>query len=207
MVKEGGRIIWLEDPSQDLYRRWDTNWTDWVKMSSPINYRSPQRLVNLMNALELTPDELEAGNGYAGMVPEIYTYEDGAVLEATECAVNDLIVEGYAPEAIAVLSFRGVSSSSLFSNNISSIAGLPVRRSLGYDNKGSPIWSDGKLFLDTLFRFKGQCADVVVLTEIDFDQWDENVKRRLFVGLSRARLMASLVVTERAGALIDEKLG
>ena len=207
MVKPGGRIIWLEDPSQDLYKRWDTNWEDWVKLSSPVNYRSPQRLVNLMNALELTPDELEAGNGYAGMVPEIYTYEDGAVLEATECAVNDLIAEGYAPEAIAVLSFRGVASSALFSKEISSISGIPLKKSLGYSDNGQLTWSDGRLFLDTLFRFKGQCADAVVLTEIDFEQWDENIKKRLFVGLSRARLMASLVVTERAGALIDEKLG
>lgn len=207
MVKDSGRIIWLEDPSQDLYKRWDTDWADWVKISSPINYRSPQRIVNLMNALELTPEELESGNSYAGMVPEIYSYEDGTVLEATECAVSDLIAEGYSPDAIAVLSFRGISSSKLFSREITSISGLPIKKSLGYDDKGVPLWSDGTLFLDTLFRFKGQCADAVVLTEIDFDAWDENIKKRLFVGLSRARLMASLVVTERAGALIDEKLG
>jgi hypothetical protein len=207
IIKDGGRIIWLEDPSQDLYKRWDTDWADWVKISSPINYRSPQRIVNLMNALELTPEELESGNGYAGMVPEIYTYEDGAVLEATECAVNDLIAEGYAPEAIAVLSFKGLSSSSLFSNEITTISGLSIKRSLGYDDNGHPIWSNGKLFLDTLFRFKGQCADAVVLTDIDFEDWNDNIRRRLFVGLSRARLMASLVVTERASKLIDEKLG
>lgn len=206
MVKDSGRIIWLEDPSQDLYKRWDTDWADWVKISSPINYRSPQRIVNLMNALELTPEELVSGNGYAGMVPEIYSYEDGAVFEATECAVNDLIAEGYAPEAIAVLSFRGVASSALFSKEISSISGIPLKKSLGYSDNGQLTWSDGRLFLDTLFRFKGQCADAVVLTEIDFEQWDENIKKRLFVGLSRARLMASLVVTERAGALIDEKI-
>jgi len=206
MVKEGGRIIWLEDPSQDLYKRWDTDWAGWVKITSPINYRSPQRLVNLMNALELTSEKLESGNGYSGMVPEIYTYDEGAVLEATECAVNDLIAEGYAPEAIAILSFRGLSSSSLFANEISSISGLPIKKSLGYDARGISIWSNGRLFMDTLFRFKGQCADAVVLTEIDFDAWDENIKKRLFVGLSRARLMASLVVTKRASMLIDQKL-
>lgn len=204
MVKNNGRIIWLEDPSQDLYKRWDTDWSDWVKITSPINYRSPQRLVNLMNALALTHEKIEAGNGYSGMVPEIYTYEDSAVIEATEQAVKDLINEGYAPESIAVLSFRGVSSSRLLAGDISKLAGLTLRKFIGYSKKGTPIWTEGKLFIDSLFRFKGQCADAIVLTEIDFESWDENVKRRLFVGLTRARLMASLVVTDRVERLIDE---
>ena len=206
MVKEGGRIIWLEDPSQDLYKRWDTNWTGWVKLTSPINYRSPQRLVNLMNALQLTSDPLESGNGFAGMIPEIYTYEVGSVNEATECAVLDLLKEGYAPESIAVLSFRGMANSTLLSGDVKTLADLKIKKFVGYDSKGSAIWSDGQLFVDTLFRFKGQCADAVILTEIDFDEWTDDIKKRLFVGLSRARLMASMVVTERAGELLDQKL-
>lgn len=206
MVKEGGRIIWLEDPSQDLYKRWDTNWTGWVKLTSPINYRSPQRLVNLMNALQLTSEPLESGNGFAGMIPEIYTYEVGSVNEATECAVLDLLKEGYAPESIAVLSFRGMANSALLSGDVKTLADLQIKKFIGYDSKGLVIWSDGQLFVDTLFRFKGQCADAVILTEIDFDEWTDDIKKRLFVGLSRARLMASLVVTERVGSLMDQKL-
>jgi hypothetical protein len=207
MVKEDGRIIWLEDPSQDLYGRWQTNLPDWVKISSPTNYRSPQRLVNLMNALELTDDLLEAGNGYVGMIPNIEPYQDGMEIEATENAIKDLIADGYAPESIAVLSYRGVATSKLLSSDVTKLAGLGVRKFTGYDAQGNATWSDGEIFVDTLFRFKGQCADAIVLTEIDFDEWTENVKRRLFVGISRARLAVSLVLTERASQLIDEKLG
>ena len=207
MVKDDGRIIWLEDPSQDLYGRWQTNWSGWVKLSSPINYRSPQRLVNLMNALELTDDHLEAGNGYAGMIPNIEPYQEGMEVEATESAIKDLIADGYAPESIAVLSFRGFANSKVLSSEAVELAGLKVKKFTGYDNHGSATWSDGQIFVDTLFRFKGQCADAIVLTEIDFDEWTENIKRRLFVGLSRARLSASLVLTEKASELIDLKLG
>ena len=207
MVKEDGRIIWLEDPSQDLYGRWQTNWPDWVKISSPINYRSPQRLVNLMNALELTTENLQTGNGYAGMIPNIEPYQDGLEIEATENAIKDLIAEGYDPDSIAVLSYRGVATSKLLSSNVSELAGFKVKKFSGYDDKGNAIWIDGEIFVDTLFRFKGQCADAIVLTEIDFDEWTENVKRRLFVGISRARLAVSLVLTEKASLLIDEKLG
>jgi hypothetical protein len=206
MVKDDGRIIWLEDPSQDLYGRWQTNWPEWVKISSPINYRSPQRLVNLMNALELTNDHLQAGNGYAGMIPNIEPYQDGMEIEATENAIKDLIADGYAPESIAVLSYRGVATSKVLSSGITKLAGLSVKKFTGYDSQGNATWSDGKIFVDTLFRFKGQCADAIVLTEIDFDEWTENVKRRLFVGLSRARLVVSLVLTEKASELIDQKL-
>ncbi len=191
MVKEDGRIVWLEDPSQDLYGRWQTNWPDWVKISSPTNFRSPQRLVNLMNALELTGEHLEAGNGYAGMIPNIEPYQDGMEIEATENAIKDLIADGYAPESIAVLSYRGFASSKLLSGGVNTLAGLGVKKFIGYDNKGNATWSNGEVFVDTLFRFKGQCADAIVLTEIDFDQWTENVKRRLFVGISRARLTVS----------------
>ena len=207
MVKEDGRIIWLEDPSQDLYGRWQTNWPVWVKIFSPTNYRSPQRLVNLMNALELTDDHLEAGNGYAGMIPNIEAYQEGLEVEATENAISDLIAEGYDPNSIAVLSYRGVVTSKLLSSNVTELAGFKVKKFSGYDGQGNAIWIDGELFVDTLFRFKGQCADAIVLTEIDFDEWTENVRRRLFVGISRARLAVSLVLTEKASHLIDEKLG
>ena len=207
MVKEDGRIIWLEDPSQDLYGRWQTNWPAWVKIFSPTNYRSPQRLVNLMNALELTDDHLEAGNGYAGMIPNIEAYQEGLEVEATENAISDLIAEGYDPNSIAVLSYRGVVTSKLLSSNVTELAGFKVKKFSGYDGQGNAIWIDGELFVDTLFRFKGQCADAIVLTEIDFDEWTENVRRRLFVGISRARLAVSLVLTEKASHLIDEKLG
>ena len=207
MVKADGRVIWLEDPSQDLYGRWSTSWPDWVKITSPINYRSPQRIVNLINALELTDEHLEAGNGYAGMIPNIDPYQTGMEIEATENAVNDLIAEGYSPESIAVLSFRGVTSSQLLKDEVVDLAGLKIKKFIGYSEGGKAQWSEGRLFVDTLFRFKGQCADAVVLTEIDFEEWNNEVKKRLFVGLSRARLMASLVVSERVSSLIDQQLG
>jgi len=206
MVKEGGRTIWLEDPAQDLYGRWHTDWKDWVKITSPTNYRSPQRLVNLMNALELTDEYLESGNGYAGMIPDIVPYQQGMEIEATASAVKDFITEGFAPASIAVLSFKGMTSSKLLSGGVTELNGLQIKRFLGYDDKGHASWRDGQIFVDTLFRFKGQCADAVVLTEIDFDEWTDNAKRRLFVGISRARLMVSLVVTERVAELFDAKL-
>lgn len=207
MVKDGGRITWLEDPSQDIYHRWNTDWPDWVKITSPLNYRSPRRMVDLMNVLELTPEMMEAGNAYPGMMPDICPYQKGMEVEATEEAVRDLIEMGFAPESIVVLSFRGASNSLVLEQGVDSINGLPIKKFVGYNENGLAIWSHGNLHVDTVFRFKGQCADAVVFTEIDFNDWSQEVKKRLFVGISRARLMVSLVVSERASELLYEKIG
>jgi hypothetical protein len=146
------------------------------------------------------------GNGYVGMIPNIEPYQDGMEIEATERAIKDLIADGYESNSIAVLSFRGAASSKVLSNNVTELAGLRVKKFTGFSSLGNATWSDGQIFVDTLFRFKGQCADAVVLTEVDFEDWSENVKRRLFVGLTRARLSVSLVLTEKASELIDQKL-
>ena len=46
----------------------------------------------------------------------------------------------------------------------------------------------GPLLADTVYRFKRQSAPAVVLTECDFEQWDEKARRLVFVGLTRARV-------------------
>jgi len=59
--------------------------------------------------------------------------------------------------------------------------------------------------VDSLFRFKGQCADAVVLTEIDFKEWDQVTKNKLFVGLTRARLTINLVMSTGVEKLFSDK--
>lgn len=52
----------------------------------------------------------------------------------------------------------------------------------------------------------GQATDRVVITEIDFDAWTDDVRRRLFVGLTRARLKVTLVASVSASRVIRERL-
>jgi len=44
----------------------------------------------------------------------------------------------------------------------------------------------------------------VVLTECDFEQWDDKARRLLFVGLTRARVHLEWVVSERAGGVLAQ---
>jgi hypothetical protein len=79
----------------------------------------------------------------------------------------------------------------------------PLRRFSGeYDDGANPVWTPGPLLADTVYRFTGQSAPAVVLTECDFAQWDDRIRRLLFVGLTRARVHLEWAVSERAGEVL-----
>lgn len=94
--------------------------------------------------------------------------------------------------------------------NESSLAGLPIRRFTGgFDANGEAIWSEGRLFVDTVLRFKGQSAPAVLIAEVDWRELDATTRRRLYIGLTRAELKASVVISEGAAkdlaACLDAK--
>lgn len=80
---------------------------DWVTLASPVDYRSPQLLVEFINWLGLTEKPVEAGSAVRGFDPKWLVYDDESLVTTTAEAVANLIEEGYAPASIAVLSFRG----------------------------------------------------------------------------------------------------
>lgn len=129
-------------------------------------------------------------------------------MQATEQALADLLQEGYAPENIAVLSLRGLANSQIAGDKgPTRLAGLAVRRQTGFDAAGQAQWSGGPLLVDSVFRFKGQAADAVVITEVDFAELGTRERRRLFVALTRARLQVVLVTSDRAAGVMRGKLG
>ena len=207
MARADARILWLEDPEQSLYERAPVELPGWVTLASPVNYRSPQLLVEFINWLGLTEKPVEAGSAVRGFDPKWLVYDDESLVTTTGEAVASLIEEGYAPASIAVLSFRGLGSSQLAGGEgPTSLAGLTVRRHAGYDPEGNARWTDGELLVDTLYRFKGQSADAVVITEVDFEALGLHERRQLFVALTRTRLQAVLVTSGRAAEALQCRL-
>lgn len=207
LVRPDGRALWLEDPTQNLYRRTAVELPGWVTMRSPVNYRSPHVLVTLANTLGLSDAPIEAGSAVHGFDPTLETYSDEATLvEKTSAAVAALVAAGHAPADIAVISWHGRERSRVI--DTPTLGGQPTRRFTGrFTDDGEAVFSDGELQLETLFRFKGQAADCVVITEVDFDEWTEEVRRRLFVAMTRARLRVVLVASARAEGLILDRIG
>jgi hypothetical protein len=202
-VKPEGRLILLEDPEQQLYADREPFAVEGeAVITSSENFRSPRALVRLCNLLRLTQEPVEPLGPHEGTVPDPMTYSTPQGLEtATRQAVQRCLDMGFALEDVAVITLRGRGSSALL--KLDQLGPWPLRRFSGeYDDGANPVWTPGPLLADTVYRFKGQSAPAVVLTECDFEQWDDKTRRLLFVGLTRARVHLEWVMSERAGEIL-----
>ena len=197
LLKPTGQALLLEDPEQVLYKdREPFDIPDEVIMRSPDNHRSPRVVTDLINALKLTEEPVRSPSAWPGQwsEPRQYDGSEADLLAQTEGAVKACLARGFGIEQIALLTVRGASSSALL--KAERLTPWPLRKFSGkYADGGVPIWTDGQLLADSVHRFKGQAAPAVVLSEIDFEELDKNAKRRLFVGLTRARVHWEWVVS------------
>ena len=198
LLRPGGRAWWLEDPMQNLYGRAPADLSGWVTLRSDTNYRTPRDILGYLNRLIPPGRAVEAGSPVAGSEVEILTYATATeLMERTKTAITRGLGAGFRKDRIALLTYRG-RERSLFT---------PLDR-LGphtlkaftnkYDLLGSPIYSEGDLLIDSVYRFKGRSASCVIFTEIDFESFDERALRKLFVGMTRAVAKLVLVMHERA---------
>lgn len=206
MVKEKGRALLLEDADQRLYERRSADLPHWVGLHSPVNYRSPQVVVTLIEQMGLVEGPLRAGGPVHGWDPEMRVYaSDAELIARTEEAVKHLMDAGHAPADIVVLSWQGVGRSVLMRQD--RLAGLAVSRATGtFDEQGQAVYTEGVLRIETVHRFKGQSADCVVIAGIEFERWTDEVCRRLFVAMTRARIRLELVVGPLAEQRVLERL-
>jgi superfamily I DNA and RNA helicase len=104
---------------------------------------------------------------------------------------------GFRKQDIALVTFSGRERSKLMP--FDALGAHRLRSFTGrYDLFGAPQFSDGDLLIETVYRFKGQAAPCVILTEVDFDTLDDLARRKLFVGMTRASMKLIVVLSERA---------
>lgn len=202
-VSDTGRVYLLVDEDQSIYERDQYEIPDAAKVESYDNFRSPVCIVELINSLKLTRKPVSAKNPYRGDAPEIFTYDVDSkdLIRKTASAVKQMIDRGFQSSDIAVLSWKGRANSQVL--GLRELADLPTSQFSGeFDQAGDPVWTEGCLMLETINRFKGQCAPAIVLTEVDFDILGDKQKAKLLVGLTRARLAVSLVVSVGAEQVI-----
>ena len=201
MLKSGGRAIWLEDPNQNLYDRPSVPLPGWVTLHSDTNYRSPRQIVDMLASIGAVQPPVEAGSPFKGADIEELMYKDGdteQMLAQTRHAVTLCLGAGFARHDIAIASFRGREKSAIL--GLDKLGDVHTLRSFtgSYDLLGDPVYREGGLLAESVYRFKGQSAPAVIFTEIDFEQIDVLVLRKLFVGMTRARLKLVMVLSERA---------
>jgi hypothetical protein len=201
MLSDGGRALWLEDPDQNLYGREMVPLPGWVTLHSNTNYRSPRQIVDMLVSIGAAHQPVEAGSPFKGADIEELVYPEGdtdAMLAQTRRAVTLCLGAGFTRQDIAIASFRGRERSVILQLDRLSEAHTLRSFTGEYDLFGTPVFREGGLLAESVYRFKGQSAPALIFTEIDFERIDELVLRKLFVGMTRARLKLVLVMSERA---------
>ena len=203
-LTDDGKIYLLEDDAQRLYDREEFELSDVVNVTCLDNFRTPKAVCQVINALGLTDQPIVSRSFYSGELPNFYTYTtDSELLVKTEAAVTQLLQRGIALADIAIISWRGLTNSQF--NKTAQLGEFTLRRPTGkYSAAGDAIWTTGDLLVDSVYRFKGQSAPGIVLTEIDFDVLDDKARRKLFVGLTRAQLAVEVVLTEQAASCLTK---
>lgn len=202
---DAARLIWLEDPLQNLYARPPVALPGWVGLRATANYRSPRPVVRFLQRL-VAGEAIDAASPLDAAEIELLTYSDAAdLLQQVKLGIKACHAAGFRKEDVAVISFRGRENSHLLRHD--RLGDFSFRRFTGtYDLLGHPQFDAGDIVMESVYRFKGQSAPAVVFAEIDFETLDERAMRKLFVGATRAGMKLVLVVAERAAAQLLARL-
>ena len=206
-LKAQSRLYVMSDPEQELYDREGFDLPDAVEISCQENFRSPQKIVETINRLKMTKTPISAKGVHIGETPEFITYEnisDGGIKEI-EQTIDRLIQQGYTTDQMTILSFAGRNNSKILSQE--SIGKYKLNKFTGgYDKAGNALWTNGDILAETIYRFKGQSAPIIILCEIDFKSIGTKELRKLFVGFTRAQFHLINVVSHQAAELIMERI-
>jgi hypothetical protein len=197
---------WLEDPMQNLYNREPLPLARWVTLRSDINYRSPREILHTVNQLLPLDRPMESGSPLSGHDVEFLTYVDTRdLISKTVAGITECIKDGFKRQHVSLITFRGRESSRLAP--FEAIGPYTLRAPTSqYDLFGNPVFTQGDIVTDSVHRFKGRASPCVVFTEIDFEAMDDNVMRRLFVGVTRATMKLVLVMSENAAKALLARL-
>lgn len=206
-LNDHGRFYLLEDSDQQLYQRDEFDLPDAVQIRCFDNFRSPRVICQMIDALSLASAPIQSRGVYHGEPPECYVYASTTqLLKKTAEAVQQLLDSGFALEDIVVLTGHGLSKSAIL--HAETIGTFSTRRFTGHfsEDTGLPEWSDGQLQVESIYRFKGQSSPAVILAELDFVEMTSQERKKLFVGLTRASMALSLVISTEAERCIATAL-
>jgi hypothetical protein len=196
----GTRWLWLEDPIQNLYAKPAVSLPGWVSLHTPMNYRNPKRVVQALQLVQREfnfesplPLDIEAACPLEGLPLEFFEYDnEESLLSQTAKAITACLRQGFTRDKIAVLSMRGHEKSKILAQ--ASLGPHSLRHFTGrYDDNGSQVFTEGNVHAESVYRFKGQAAQAVVVTELAFSEFNEADFRKLFVAMTRAKLLLVLV--------------
>lgn len=190
-LNPGAAVLWLEDPEQNLLDRPPLALTEFVGFRVEENYRSPQALAPAIEQLSERP--VRFLNPEPGWPPRRIALAGQDLPTVVAAEIDHWLGRGLVPTDIAVISLRGLQSMSAFTT-----AGRHrLRHFTGYQADGRQVFTEGEVLLDSIYRFKGLQAPVLILIDGDgVDPDCERGRRLLYCAFSRPTLGLSVVTAE-----------
>lgn len=181
-LADDARIVWLEDPGQNLYGRPPLDLPGFVSLDVRANYRTPQSIGRYIEDV-LSPG-LRWPNDLPGMGVGVHPYDDpDEQLKLAGKIVQGLMRAGFRHEDIAIVSLRGYKDSVF--HTAETVGGVRLSRFTGdYRPDGSQVMTEGQLLYDSIYRYKGQEAPAVLLTDVDVED-SARGRALLYCGMTR----------------------
>ena len=187
--------LWLEDPLQNLRGTDAVPLPGFVTYNEISNFRTPTSIAGFIK--QSLGQEFRQRNMLPGLGVQMFEYSRKNQLEGKLAhRVNELVKAGFKPGDIAIISCRGIDSTAL--RETDRLGHHYVRRFTGkYDEHDNQIYTEGELIFDTIFRYKGQQAPVIILTDLDESlEVNERTRKILYCAMTRATVLLELIVEE-----------
>ena len=187
--------LWLEDPLQNLRDTDAVPLPGFVTYNETSNFRTPTNIARFIK--QSLGQEFQQRNMLPGLGVQLFEYNRKTQLQGKLAhRINELVKAGFKLDDIAIISCCRMEASAL--RETEQVGGHSIRRFTNeYDEQKNQIYTEGELIFDTIFRYKGQQAPVIILTDLDESlEVNERARKILYCAMTRATVLLELIVEE-----------
>ena len=194
-LTENAVQLWLEDPLQNLRDTDAVPLPGFVTYNETSNFRTPTSIARFIK--QSLGQEFRQRNMLPGLGVQLFEYNKKPQLQGKLAhRINELVKAGFKLDDIAIISCCRMEASAL--RETDQIGNHSIRRFTNeYDEQKNQVYTEGDIVFDTIFRYKGQQAPVIILTDLDESlEVNERTRKILYCAMTRATVLLELIVEE-----------
>jgi hypothetical protein len=194
-LTDSAAVLWLEDPLQNLQGKEAVPLVDFVTYREAANFRTPTVIASF--AKKSLGVSFKQKNPLPGLGVSVHEYEhDNEQEKIVAHRINDLQRIGFKLDEIVVVSCHGKQKAAF--RDLDRVGQYTLRKSTAdYDENRQQIYTDGQIYFETIYRFKGQQAPAIIVTDIHAGMGDNDWARRLlYCAMTRATVRLELIVSK-----------
>jgi hypothetical protein len=195
-IKPDSRVLWLEDPQQNVRKAEEERDDIALTYYASQNFRSPYKIAHYIKST--LPFEFDIACPMPGLndgVIEHAVTDEKQQVAIVSAAIRRYISQGILSEQIVILTCKGAGQSVF--DKLDKIANRKIRKFTGaYTPDGEQVLTEGEILFETVGRFKGKQAPVILLTDLNLAP-GSNLQHRqhiAFTGMTRATLALEVLM-------------